>query len=109
MALKMSENYSTYQYSFNRQIIYHFLCNCFHSNKRNFRAICSLGGSEHRSGKASWDRECGRTPYGMYDPVPCRNWLVICPQQMEREMRQLVKKMQDYGAAMNFEMREPRW
>lgn len=74
-----------------------------------FYVVRSLGGSDHRSGKASWDRECGRRPYGIRDTVICSRWIVICPQQMEREMRQLVQKMKDYGEAMCFEMKEPKW
>lgn len=74
-----------------------------------FYFFYSLGGRDHRSGKASWDRECGRKPLGMHDTKGCSKWLVICPQQMEREMKQLVQKMRDYGEAMNFRMTEPKW
>lgn len=72
--------------------------------------VYSLGDpNRDERNKVGWDRECGRREYPMYDAPELRRWVVISHQQMEREMRQLVKRIQEYGRAMNFEVQEPKW
>lgn len=59
--------------------------------------------------RASWDRECGRSSHPLFAPEELKRWVVICPRQMEREMKQLVARMIQFGQNMSFNITQPKW
>lgn len=66
-------------------------------------------GRERSGGKAGWDRECARSSHQIFAPVLLDRWMVICPRNMEREMRGLIAIIKKFSGAMDFDIKEPRW
>lgn len=45
----------------------------------------------------------------IFSPIELRRWVVMCPQSMEREMRQFVNRLKEFSRAMQFPVRDPLW
>lgn len=81
---------------------------CFEVNILNVDIFCVKCRLEKQN-RASWDRECGRSSHPLFAPENLTRWAVICPRKMEREMRQLVARMGEFGRNMNFNIADPKW